>query len=353
MLARWMSSRRGAAAVLLVAAGIAAAGCGPGSAVIARPAAGHPTVTGGAAAAAAPSRATTAQWSAPLTGLPVSSAQVAARAAVALPVAGDRPHGLAAADLVFEEITTPIRYIAVFQSREDRSVGPVTSTRPTDGQALSVLHPLLGYDGGTAPFIRVLDKTDVIDVGYAKYPSLYHASTGGLAVSTSQMETAARGTAPPPLFTYQGSGIGDADQFATAGTWRASWVRIAAPALGTQEWTFSPRSGRWTSVSGGPRVQVANLVIQTVQYKDVNLSTRLGVTVPSARVTGKGTALVLSAAADGHSGTAAKATWSKPGRRAVTNYLDPRGVPVGLRPGVTWVILAPPGTLIRTGQGRP
>jgi Protein of unknown function (DUF3048) N-terminal domain/Protein of unknown function (DUF3048) C-terminal domain len=352
MPARWISSRRGAAAVLLVAVGIAAAGCGPGSAVIAPPATEHPTVTGGAAASA-PSRAAAAERSAPLTGLPVSSARVADRAAVALPVAGGRPHGLAAADLVFEEITTPIRYIAVFQSREDRSVGPVTSTRPTDGQALSVLHPLLGYDGGTAPFIRVLDKTDVIDVGYARYPALYHASASGLTVSTSEVETAARGTAPPPLFTYQGSGVGDADQFATAGTWRASWVRIAAPALGTQEWVFSRRSGRWTSVSGGPPVQVANLIIQTVQYKDVNLSTRLGVTVPSARVIGKGTALVLSAAAGGHSGAAARASWSKPGRRAVTNYLDPRGVPVGLRPGATWVILVPPGTLIRTGQGRP
>jgi Protein of unknown function (DUF3048) N-terminal domain/Protein of unknown function (DUF3048) C-terminal domain len=356
MLARWMSSRRGAAAVLLVAAGIAAAGCGPGSAVIARPAAGHPTVTGGAAAAAAPSRATTAQWSAPLTGLPVSSARVADRAAVALPVAGDRPHGLAAADVVFEEITTPIRYIAVFQSREDQSVGPVTSTRPTDGQALSVLHPLLGYDGGTAPFIRALDKSDVVDMGYARYPWLYHPGAAGLIASTGQIETAARGTAPPPLFTYQGSGIGSAAQFATAGTWQPSWVQIEAPALGTQQWSFSPRSGRWTGTARGPRVQVANLIIQTVQYKDVNLSTRLGITVPSARVIGKGSALVVSAAdgpANSHSGVAVKAFWSKPGRHAVTNYLDSRGVPVGLQPGPTWIILAPPGTQIRTGRGRP
>jgi hypothetical protein len=356
MPARWRSSRRGTAAVLLTVAGIAGAGCGGGSANIVAPAAGHTAAAAHATPASSSSTPATGDRSAPLTGLPVSSARVADRAAVALPVAGDRPRGLAAADVVLEEITAPIRYIAVFQSREDQSVGPVTSTRPTDGQALSVLHPLLGYDGGTAPFIRVLDKSDVVDMGYARHPSLYHAGAAGLTASTSQIETAARGTAPPPLFTYQGPGIGSAAQFASTGTWRPSRVRIEAPALGTQQWSFSPRSGRWTDTAGGPRVQVANLIIQTVRYKDVNLSTRLGITVPSARVIGKGAALVVSAAdgpANSHSGVAVKAFWSKPGRHAVTNYLDSRGVPIGLQPGPTWVVLAPPGTQIRTGRGRP
>jgi hypothetical protein len=292
---------------------------------------------------------------APLTGLPAGSAQAAGRPAVALPVAGARPQGLAAADVVFEEITTPIRYVAVFQSHEEQSVGPVTGTRPADGQVLSVLHALLGYDGGTLPFIRVLDRTDVLDVGAARYPSLYRPGAAGPTVSTSQVERAAHSTAPPPLFTYQGTGIGQQEQFASTGSWRVSWLRIKAAGLSTQQWMFSPRSDRWTEVAGGSRVQVANVIVQTVPYKAVNLNRRLGMTVPSARVIGTGHALVLSAALGaraGGTGVAVHTTWSKPGRRQVTNYLDARGVPVGLQPGSTWVVLAPPGTQISTGRGR-
>ena len=103
---------------------------------------------------------------APLTGLAVTAA-VAQRPAVAVAVSGPDPVGLGSADLVFEEMTSPVRYLAVFQSDEANMVGPVTSTRPTDGQALSVLHPLIGYDGGTASFISVLDATKIVDVGYA------------------------------------------------------------------------------------------------------------------------------------------------------------------------------------------
>ena len=66
---------------------------------------------------------------APLTGLTVTAA-TAQRPAVAVAVAGSDPVGLGSADLVFEEMTSPVRYLAVFQSAQARQVGPVTSTRP-------------------------------------------------------------------------------------------------------------------------------------------------------------------------------------------------------------------------------
>ena len=77
---------------------------------------------------------------------------------MAVPLTADQPQGLAAADVVFEEMSSPLRYVAVFQSHDDSSAGPVGQTRPTDAQALSVLHPVTAYDGGTPSFIRVLDK---------------------------------------------------------------------------------------------------------------------------------------------------------------------------------------------------
>ena len=60
-----------------------------------------------------------------------------------------------------------------------------------DGQALSVLHPVTGYDGGTSSFISVLDATKIVDAGYARHASAY-AGSAGLTVSTSALASAGR-----------------------------------------------------------------------------------------------------------------------------------------------------------------
>jgi hypothetical protein len=223
-----------------------------------------------------------------------------------------------------------------------------------DGQALSVLHPLTAYDGGTPSFIRVLDESAVLDVGYAGHPSLYHPAAQGPMVSTGQVRQAARDTAPPQLFTYQGSSVGDAPSFASRGAWRTSVLRVTAPGQATQVWRFDRRAHAWQQVAGGPPVRVANVVVQDVPYKTVFLSHKFGLTTTSARVIGAGSALILSGTATtaGSSGTAVKGTWSKPGLRDVTAYLDASNTPIGFQRGATWVILAPPGTRTSTSGGR-
>jgi hypothetical protein len=346
------TTRRVTAAALPVAiaaaAGLAAAACGAPD-VVGSASASQPAMAAGASspAKASPSAG---QPLAPLTGLPASSALAAARPAVALVLAGDHLRGLTSADVVFEEITSPIRYIAVFQSREATAVGPVTSTRPTDGQVLSVLRAAVGYAGGTAGFIDVLDATKIVDMGYAARSSLYQQSSAGLVASTQAFERAAHSAAPPPLFPYRGEGIGTGHTLATAGVWRPSSVRVHLPGLGTQRWQFDSRTDRWVQVSGGPRVSVANLVVQMVPYKEVFLSHKEGLTVPSARVIGTGRAVVatgLAGTADtGSRGLAADATWSKLTLGDVTNYLDKNGFAMNFAPGPTWIILAPPGTRV-------
>jgi hypothetical protein len=156
------------------------------------------------------------------------------------------------------------------------------------------------------------------------------------------------------MFTYQGTGVGAEASFASSGAWRASSLRITAPGQVTQAWAFGARSHRWRLVSGGPSIQATNIVVQKVPYKTVFLSHKLGLTTTSARVIGSGSALMLSEAGLPGRGTGAavKGTWSKPGIRDVTNYLDANSSPVGFQRGSTWVILAPPGTQISTAGGR-
>ena len=330
---------------LVTMTALAVAGCAQGA----------PNPVGASGTSARPSTAAPRTVSssgppAPLTGLPVASAKDAARPAVALDVAGTNPQGLTAADLVFEEATSPVRYIAVYQSREATGVGPITSTQPTDRAALSVLHPLIGYNGAAAVyFITLLDKAKITDVSYSRHPSLYTSAAAGLTTSTRAISGAASGaSAPPPLFSYRGTGSAGG---ALAGSQaRRSSVSVTIPGLGTQDWVFSQKADRWQLTSNGPKVQAANLVIQMVPYKQITVSHRLGIVVPSAQVIGSGKAEVLSGSTSGGSGgTFATGTWSKPRIADLTNYFDTSGAPMAFLPGPTWIILAPPATDVRTG----
>jgi Protein of unknown function (DUF3048) C-terminal domain/Protein of unknown function (DUF3048) N-terminal domain len=332
---------------LAVVAGLAAAACGSAAPNLVQPGASSPAASPTPTATARADRA--GGSTAPLTNLSASAA-VAARPAVAVDV-GQGAHGLGSADVVFQEFSNPVRYIAVFQSSHASGVGPVTGTQPTDGQVLAVLHPLIAYDGGTPTFIKILDHSKVTDVGDTNDPSAYTTTSQGVFVSTAAASRAAHGTAaPPPLFFYGSGGSGGA--LATTGLSRPASARVTIPGNGTQTWAFDSHTDRWTLTSGGPRVSVANVVVQTVPYKQAVTSHRYGTTVPSARVVGTGRVEVLSGSAGGGSGgTAAPGTWSKPHPREVTNYFDGHGNPMVFQPGPTWVILAPQGTSVSTSGG--
>lgn len=344
------AGRHRAAMLAAVSAGLVAAACGSaGTTGNAQSGAPAPA----ASPSASPATTTESRPTAPLTGLP-TSARDATRPAVAIVISGPDLLGLSSADLVFEDFATPQRYIAVFQSKPASFVGPVTSTRPEDGQILSVVRALTGYDGGTTSFIQVLDKTKVPDLGYPAHASLYHLGTDGLTASTNKFDTAERGAAPPPeLFSYRAFGPGSG-KLAAAGERRPTSVTITIPRYGTQKWVFDAHADLWAESSGGPSVQVANLIIQTVPYKVVFTNRRFGQTVPSARVIGRGAAEVFSGTAgttdQGQGGLSATGTWVKRGLHDVTEFVDSTGFPMNLQPGPTWIILAPDDTQVRTVQ---
>jgi len=294
--------------------------------------------------------ATTSGPSAPLTDLPAASAAGARQRAIALVLSGPDPHGLTAADVVYQEFATPVRYIAVFQSKQATGVGPLTATQPTDGQALSVLRPLFGYDGGTRVFKKVLDRTSVTDVGFGTHPSLYARVPHGVTASTSAVLRAGRrGGAPPQIFYFRGAATGRST-LATVGLSRPSAARVSIPGYGTESWAFDSHTGLWALTRGGPRVRVANVVVQTVPYKHAVVSHRAGTAVLSARLIGKGPVEVLSGRAG--ASMAAAGTWSKPHLKQLTNYYDNNGYPMAFQPGATWVILAPKGTRVSTSAGQ-
>jgi Protein of unknown function (DUF3048) C-terminal domain/Protein of unknown function (DUF3048) N-terminal domain len=336
---------------LAAAIGLTVAACGAGSGPASSPSP-RPTATP-TSTSTAHNTASESGPTAPLTGLPAASAADAARPAVALDVSGSSPTGLGAADVVFEEVSAPMRYIAVYQSKQADGVGPITGTQPTDGQVLGVLHALIGYDGASVPyFVATLDKSKgVTDEGYSRYPSLYASGPQGLTASTGAFAGAVSGAKPPPqLFRYRGA-LSGADTLSPEGVSRPDSVNITIPGYGEQHWTYDARTNLWSCTGGGPQAQVANLVVQTVPYRSIG-DAHNGITVASASVIGTGQAEVFSGKAPtGAGGTAASGTWSKPHFDDVTNYLDASGAPMAFQPGQTWIILAPQGTQISTSGG--
>jgi hypothetical protein len=328
---------------LAIVAGLAAVACSaapnlvqPGAAT---PAASAKTPTAKTVRASGPP--------APLTGLPSGSAADAARPAVAV-VVGAGPRGLGSADVVFQEFSAPVRYIAVFQSRRASGVGPVASTQPTDSEVLSVLHALVAYDSGTPTFIKILDHSKVTDAGLGGHPSAYTTTSSGVTTSTRAVSRAVRGSGPPPpVFVFRGGISGDGP-LATTGLSHPASVRVIIPGNGTEVWSFDSDTGRWVLSSGGPNVAVANLVVQTVPYRQI-VNAKKGINVRSARALGRGQAEVFSAGPGGSA--AAAGTWSKPHIQDVTNYFSKSGNPMVFQPGPTWVILAPQGTRAAASGG--
>jgi hypothetical protein len=308
-----------------------------------RVASGAPTAQAGPAS---PQTGSTAGPVAPLTGLAASVATTQ-RPAVAVAVAGSDPVGLGSADLVLEEMASPVRFLAVFQSAQASRVGPVTATRPMDGQALSVLHPVTGYDGGTSSFISVLDASKVVDASYARHTSAYAPGSAGLTVSTSALTSASGSDGPPPeLLPYRAAGT----SLASTGESHPTSLRISVPGQAAQQWKFDAQTGRWVETAGGPQVSAANVIVQIVSFKTVYLSRKEGETTQTARVVGDGQATVFSGTTPGGTGgTSAVGSWHKPGLAAVTNYFDAAHLPMSFGPGPTWIILAPAGTTSQSG----
>ena len=327
-------------AALAFACGVGAAGCSAAS-VGSTAAADKPLASASSPASTATQLGGTEGTVAPLTGLTVS-AGVAQRPAVAVAVAGPDPAELGAADVVLEEMTSPVRFLAVFQSAQASQVGPVAATRPMDGQALSVLHPVTGYAGGTSSFISVLDATKIVDGGYAAHPAAYAPGPAGMTVSTSALAAAGQSDGPPPeLLPYRSAGA----PLASAGESHPTSVRVTIPGQPVQQWSFDTRTNRWVETAGGPLVSVANLIVQVVAFKTVYLNRKYGETTQSARVIGAGRVIVFSGAtAGGAGGTSAAGTWYKPGLAGLTDYFDAARLPMSFGPGPTWIILAPAGT---------
>lgn len=322
--------------VVATCCGLLLAGCGSAPAPAPRTA---PQATAAeTTSAAAPGQAVVPVGvPAPLTGVPVSAA-AQRRPVIAVAVGSTpAPRGLDRADIVIEEISEPVRYLALFQSRDSDTVGPVVPARPVDAQLLSGAgRAAVAHTGGPQGFLTQLDKAGAIDLSSPTQPDAYRDSGGALYTATPALFKLATGATPAvPRLAFGAAG----QPLAGKGLVKAGRVTVTIPGAATQDWSYVPASKTWQRAD--LRLPVTNLVFQTVEYRELEVQRGSGVLVPGARVaTGSGRSTVVSGPA------AVPGQWVRKGIKQVTNFLDGASVPVRLAPGATWVVLLPPGSAV-------
>jgi len=292
----------------------------------------------------------------PLTGLPVTDAAVAARAALAVKIdnvePASRPQiGINQADVVYEERVegAVTRFLAVFHSNDAMPVGPVRSARTSDiGLFKPLGTPLFAWSGANGFFAARIRDAGIVDVGYDAASGFYHRAGGRRAPHNLMLNSTIDvfnagygGTVPPQLFTYRAPG-----EPASGGTPTSGVNIVFAVGAGSAPVDYLWNGSGWgRSQSGTPHVdadgvQIApeNLIVSFTPYADSDVTDSFGVPIREAQTVGEGDAWVFTG------GQVITAHWVKPALEAPTQYLDGAGQPIRLTPGRTWVALAEPGT---------
>ncbi len=334
-------SRRSALRLGLAAlGGTALAGCSPPP-----PSGSTPSGSPSASPSTAPSPPN--YGTAPLTGLPASAAGIATRPAVVvdLYLDGSAPAatGLAAADVVFEEVTGrgARRLMAVYQSTDAPRIGPVADTWPSDIRTLPVLRPLVASRGGPQKFTNVLGSTDgLTDVSYPGRSSAYTTQPGAPSPYNVYTSTAALyrlapagAAAPPGVLPFQEGGL----PLATTGTVAARQVSVTVPGEPARVWSYDAGTRQWHRA--GSAIACANLAVLVMPYRSVATSNHGG-SIRTAEVFGSGAAWVAAGAFAVHG------SWSRKGAFGASLVLDASGFPARVVPGTTWMLYAPTGSTV-------
>jgi hypothetical protein len=255
--------------------------------------------------------------------------------------------GIDHADIVYEEVVEGgiTRFIAVYNCEQANRVGPVRSARTTDPKILLQLsdHPLLAYSGGSHRVVRLIDDAGLVSMTEGDPAPPFTRDDArevphNLFVDTAKLWTAgakrANGEpAPRAVFEY-----GDLQKPAKA----TRSVAIGFPLTPT-EWRWE--QGRWIRYQDGATMQLEdgspvatdNIVIQQVRTTESDLVDVAGYPSPEVTVTGTGKAWLL------RDGRLIVGTWERGSEKDLTVFTAKKGGQFQLKPGTTFVELAPTG----------
>ncbi|MDH3302881.1 MAG: DUF4214 domain-containing protein [Acidimicrobiia bacterium] len=251
-----------------------------------------------------------------------------------------RPHiGLNRADVVYEEMVEGnlTRLIGVYHSQTPPVVGPVRSVRVSDFDVLAPYNrPLLAASGANPGVLTALKAAPVVNVNALKVDEYWRASNRriphNLLTSPAGLWSHAPSDAGPPpvMFTTDAQPSvgaprpgGVAIEFGRASVrWR--WDGVA------QVWRRSQNGTAHVDSTGRP-IGAENVIVMVVNYT----ANAIDAQSPEAHTVGRLRALVFT------NGTWIDGFWERNSATEPIRFVDGDGDPIVLRPGQTWIELAP------------
>jgi hypothetical protein len=277
----------------------------------------------------------------PVTGLPLKALpdRPAFLVKVENTANGEPQYGVGQADLVVEELVEGglTRLAAVYYTHLPAKVGHVRSARTTDIGLAAPLDATVVASGAASFTYKMMRRAHVTMLtqdhgarGFSSDPAK-HAPYNRLLDLPRLAEGVKAPDAVNPYFQWS-------SKSALAGKLvREVTVRYS----GVSATKFVLRQGAWRRLAErsapGEAFAASNLVVIFARFGDAGYRDPAGNAVPEATIAGSGTGLVVVG------GTAVAVTWRKSDIRSPMTFTDAKGKPVKLRPGTTWVSLAPTG----------
>ncbi len=255
-------------------------------------------------------------------------------------VDGGRPQvGLNRADVVYEEMVEGnlTRLIGVFHSQTPPVVGPVRSVRVSDFDVLAPYNrPLLAASGANPGVLNALRDAPVVNVNALKVNEYWRDSKRRvphnlMAGPAGLWKHAPAGAGPPPVMFTTGPNptVGAPRPGGVAIEFGRASVRWRWDA-GAEVWRRS-QNGTAHVDSTGRAIGAENVIVMVVDYTPNAIDTQS----PEAHTVGRLRALVFT------NGTWTDGFWERATANEPVRFVDRDGNPIVLRPGQTWIELAP------------
>lgn len=257
--------------------------------------------------------------------------------------------GLDGADIVYEEVVEGgiTRFVVLFHCDDSARIGPVRSIRSTDPGILTPFseHPLLAFSGGSKGVRTIVEEAGMTTLDEDSATKAFERDEDRLVphnLFTATKPLWAKGLkradgepAPDSAFTYD-------DEVPTPSK-KARSATVIFSSLATAEWRWA--KGRWVRylegspmlLENGEPITTDNLVIQVVKTTESKFQDVLEYPSPEVDLTGSGKAWVL------RDGKLIVGTWERSDEAAFTTFVTKSGDEIALKPGTTYVELAPKG----------
>lgn len=262
--------------------------------------------------------------------------------------AGRPQFGLSSADIVYvEQVEAGLtRLVAVFQSDLPTEVGPVRSVRSTDVELLQAYgSPGLVFSGGAGGPMALLAASPIVNLSEDSLPQYFWRSDAASApynlhVDLTKIAEADTDVTPttPIGFTFAAKD----KRLATAK--KVTDITVAMVTEVQFTYTGSKyqvvHDGEPYEDAGGNPVVADNVLLQNVVNEPDGTVDSVGSPSYETHTVGEGTFTLF------RDGRAIDGTWKRTDVDGPTTYLDDKGKAVDLKPGKSWVLLAPQNSTV-------